>query len=128
MTHAQLVEKAVERLRAYRWGGGLSEQACVRGEMPDAIGWNRPSPSALMECKLSRADFLADRDKPFRQKQELGLGCERFYLTPPALLNLKELPPGWGLLEVRKCNVEVIRRSARDLRSPAGLAYEMNLL
>jgi hypothetical protein len=96
--------------------------------MPDAIGWKRASHSVLIECKLSRADFLADCDKPFRQKQELGLGCERFYLTLPGLLNLKELPPGWGLLEVRKRKVEVIRRSARDLRSPAGLAYEMNLL
>jgi hypothetical protein len=128
MTHAQLVEKAVEWLRAYRCGVVLSEQACVSGEMPDAIGWKRASHSVLIECKISRADFLADRDKPFRQKQELGLGCERFYLTPPALLQLKELPPGWGLLELRKRKVEVVRRSARDLRTPSGLAYEMNLL
>ena len=96
MTHAQLVEKAVEWLRAYRCGVVLSEQACVSGEMPDAIGWKRASHSVLVECKISRADFLADRDKPFRQKQELGLGCERFYLTPPALLQLKELPARMG--------------------------------
>jgi hypothetical protein len=128
MTHPQLVEKAVQWLRRYRCGVVLSEQACVSGEMPDAIGWKRASHSVLIECKLSRADFLADRDKPFRQKQELGLGCERFYLTPPGLLQANELPPGWGLLEVRKRTVEVVRRSARDLRTPAGLAYEMNLL
>ena len=128
MTHPQLVEKAVEWLRAYRCGVVLSEQACISGEMPDAIGWKRASHSVLVECKLSRADFLADRGKPFRQKQELGLGCERFYLTPPGLLQLKELPPAWGLLEVRKRRVEVVRDSARDLRTPAGLCYEMNLL
>ena len=68
---------------------------------------------------MSRADFLADRDKPFRQKQELGLGCERFYLDAfQDCFDLKDLPPGWGLLEVRKRKVEVIRRSARDLRTP----------
>jgi hypothetical protein len=128
MTHAQLVEKAVEWLRAYRCGVVLSEQACVSGEMPDAIGWKRASHSVLIECKLSRADFLADRGKPFREKQELGLGCERFYLTPPGLLQIKELPAGWGLLEVRKRKVEFIHRSARDLRTASGLAYEMNLL
>jgi hypothetical protein len=128
MTHAQLVEKAVEWLRAYRCGIVLSEQACVSGEMPDAIGWKRASHSVLIECKLSRADFLADRGKPFRQKQELGLGCERFYLTPPGLLQIKELPAGWGLLEIRKRKVEVLHRSARDLRTASGLAYEMNLL
>jgi hypothetical protein len=128
MTHAQLVEKAVQWLRSYRCGVVLSEQACISGEMPDAIGWNRASHSVLIECKVSRADFLADRDKPFRQKRELGLGCERFYLTPPALLQARDLPQGWGLLEVRRRKVEVMRRSARDLRTPAGLAYEMNLL
>jgi hypothetical protein len=128
MTHAQLVEKAVEWLRAYRCAVVLSEQACVSGEMPDAIGWKRASHSVLIECKISRADFLADREKPFRQSPELGLGCERFYLTPPHLLRPKELPSGWGLLECRNRKVETIRRSARDLRAATGLAYEMNLL
>ena len=128
MTHAQLVEHAVTWLRGYRCGVILSEQACISGEMPDAIGWKRASHSVMVECKISRADFLADRDKPFRQKPGLGLGCERFYLTPPGLLSLDELPPGWGLLEVRKRRVETLRRSARDLRTAAGLEYEMNLL
>jgi len=128
MTHARLVEQAVAWLRGYRCGVILSEQACVSGEMPDAIGWKRASHSVLVECKISRADFLADRDKPFRQKSDLGLGCERFYLTPPRLLHAKELPPGWGLLEVSKRKIEMVRRSARDHRTTAGLAYEMNLL
>ena len=128
MTHAQLVEKAVQWLRGYRCGVILSEQACLSGEMPDAIGWKRTCHSVVIECKLSRADFLADRDKPFRQRSKLGLGCERFYLTPPRLLDPKELPSGWGLLELRKREVEIVRRSARNLRSALGLSYEMNLL
>ena len=33
MTHPQLVEKAVEWLRAYHCGVILSEQACVSGEI-----------------------------------------------------------------------------------------------
>ena len=82
MTHAQLVEKAVRWLRRYRCGVVLSEQACVSGEMPDAIGWKRACHSVLVECKVTRADFLADRAKPFRLKPEQGVGCERFYLTP----------------------------------------------
>jgi hypothetical protein len=128
MTHAQLVQRAVAWLRGYRCGVILSEQACVSGEMPDAIGWKRASHSVLIECKISRADFLADRDKPFRQKSGLGLGCERFYLTPPLLLGLSDLPPGWGLLEVRQRKVEMVRRSAKNLRTAEGMAYEMNLL
>jgi hypothetical protein len=128
MTHAQLVQRAVAWLRGYRCGVILSEQACVSGEMPDAIGWKRASHSVLIECKISRADFLADRDKPFRQQSGLGLGCERFYLAPPRLLGLDDLPPGWGLLEVRQRKVEMVRRSSKNLRSAEGMAYEMNLL
>jgi hypothetical protein len=106
----------------------LSEQACVSGEMPDAIGWKRANHSVLVECKVARADFLADRGKPFRQKPEQGVGCERFYLTPPVLVKPEELPSGWGLLELRRGRVEVIQNSAKNLRSAAGLRYEMNLL
>jgi hypothetical protein len=128
MTHVQLVEKAVAWLRAYRCGVVLSEQACLSGEMPDAIGWKQACHSVVVECKISRADFLADRDKPFRQKPELGLGCERFYLTPSGLLQPEELPTSWGLLECRKRKVEVVRPSARNLRTTTGFRYEMNLL
>lgn len=128
MTHAQLVERAVRWLRSYRCGVVLSEQACVSGEMPDAIGWKRANDSVLVECKLTRADFLADRGKPFRQKPEEGVGSERFYLTPSALLRLEELPPGWGLLEFRRGRVEVMQHSAKNLRTAAGFRYEMNLL
>ena len=128
MTHAQLVERAVRWLRSYRCGVVLSEQACVSGEMPDAIGWKRANHSVLVECKLTRPDFLTDRCKPFRQKPEGGVGSERFYLTPSALLRLEELPPGWGLLEFRRGRVELVRHSAKNLRTAAGFRYEMNLL
>jgi hypothetical protein len=128
MTHAQLVERAVRWLRSYRCGVVLSEQACVSGEMPDAIGWKRTNHSVLVECKSTRADFLADRGKPFRQKPEQGVGSERFYLTPPALVKLEELPVGWGLLEFRQGRIEAIHPSGKNLRTAAGLRYEMNLL
>ena len=54
----------------YRCGVVLSEQACVSGEMPDAIGWKRANHSVLVECKVTRADFLADRGKPFRTSRK----------------------------------------------------------
>ena len=96
--------------------------------MPDAIGWKRACHSVVVECKISRADFFADQEKPFRQKPELGLGCERFYLTPAGLLHPEELPRGWGLLESAGMTVHVIRRSARNLRTVIGFRHEMNLL
>jgi hypothetical protein len=128
MNHAQLVERAVRWLRWYRCGVVLSEQACVSGEMPDAIGWKQASHSVLVECKVTRGDFLADRGKPFRLKPEKGVGSERFYLTPAGLVKLEELPAGWGLLELRRGRVEMMRASEKKLRTGVGFCYEMNLL
>jgi len=128
MTHAQLVEKAVRWLRSYRCGVVLSEQACVSGEMPDAIGWKQACRSVLVECKVTRGDFLADREKPFRVKPEKGVGSERFYLTPPGLIQVDEIPCGWGLLQCRRDRIEMIRPSTENLRTAAGFRYEMNLL
>ena len=128
MTHAQLVEKAVRWLRSYHCGVVLSEQACVSGEMPDAIGWKQACHSVLVESKVTRADFLADREKPFRRKPEKGVGSERFYLTPPSLVSVEELPVGWGLLELRRGRVEIVYPSAKNMRSSTGFHCEMNLL
>ena len=128
MTHTQLVEKAVRWLRHYRCGVVLSEQACVNGEMPDAIGWKHACHSVLVECKVTRADFLADHAKPFRLKPQQGVGSERFYLTSSGMVRLEELPAGWGLLEVRGRGVEMVHPSSKNLRTAAGFRCEMNLL
>jgi hypothetical protein len=128
MTHPQLVDLAVKWLRSYRCGVVLSEQACVSGEMPDAIGWKRACHSVVVECKISRADFLVDRDKPFRKDPKKALGCERFYLAPQGLIRKEELPRGWGLLEVRNRSVQIAHESDKNLRSQSGFRYEMNLL
>jgi hypothetical protein len=128
MTHASLVRQAVDWLRRYRCGVVLSEQACISGEMPDAIGWKRACHSVLLECKVSRADFLADRIKPFRQRPEDGVGSERFYLAPRNLIRVDELPAGWGLLEFHARKVEMLKASKKNLRTNAGFGCEMNLL
>ena len=128
MTHNKLVERAVAWLRSYGCGVVLSEQSCASGETPDAIGWKRGCHSVTVECKISRADFLADREKPFRRKPEKGMGCERFYLTPAGLLAPEDLPAGWGLLELRGRLVEMVSASSGKMRAAAGFRREMNLL
>ena len=69
------------------------------GEQPDAIGW-RDGVSILVECKVSRADFLADRNKPFRRDPSLGLGDWRFMMCPSGLIQVEDLSARWGLLWV----------------------------
>ncbi|EAZ98139.1 hypothetical protein MELB17_09653 [Marinobacter sp. ELB17] len=63
----------------------------------------------LVECKASRSDFLADRNKPFRLDPDLGMGIYRFYLCLPGVIGVADLPDGWGLLYAEG---EKIRRIA----------------
>lgn len=130
LTHPQLVSRAVDWLRRhYGCGIILSEQYCATGEVPDAIGWKRHCRSVLVECKATRADFLADATKPFRLSPEEGLGCERFYLAPPGTIAREELPPRWGLLECTRRGARlIVKASRRDQRTAIGLMKEMNLL
>lgn len=131
MTHSALVELAVKWLRTkYRCGIVLSEQACCSGEVPDVIAWKGRCRSVVVECKVSRADFLADRGKPWRLDPETAVGCERFYMAPAGLITTPELPEGWGLLEVRGRKVELTLacNKRRSLRSAEGFMNEMNLL
>ncbi len=73
-------------------------KAIVRtGECPDVIGW-RDGHSILIECKVSRSDFLADKNKKFRKDPALGMGDVRLFLAPPNVIQVEDLPEGWGLL------------------------------
>jgi len=129
MTHAQLVKVAEQWLRRYRCGIVLSEQQCSSGEMPDAIGWKGKCRSVVVECKISRGDFLADHAKSWRQNPDIALGCERFYLSPRGIVRPDDLLKGWGLLEYHDRRVNMlVKPSRQSLRSPEGFLNEMNLL
>ncbi len=129
MTHAQLVKLAERWLRSYRCSIVLSEQTADFGEVPDVIGWRSNCDSVLIECKVSRADFFADQNKQARRCPQAGMGSRRFYLTPQALLRPGELPPGWGLLEAWKRDIQMIAKAPRQgQRTEAGLIAEMGLL
>lgn len=128
--HSQLVDRAVEWLRhRYRCGIILSEQYCATGEIPDAIGWKGFCRSVVIECKVSRTDFLADAGKQFRLKPEEGLGCERIYMAPAGLISEDELPHGWGLLECTRNETRLVAKPKRiNQRTQIGMMKEMNLL
>jgi len=128
--HAQLVARAAQWLRS-RYGCGivLSEQYCATGEVPDVIGWKASCQSVLVECKVSRSDFLADAHKPFRLRPEDGLGSKRLYMAPAGVIAREELPKHWGLLESKGREVRLVVKPGRvDLRTQIGLMKEMNLL
>jgi hypothetical protein len=77
-------------------------------EIPDAIGW-RGGKSLLIECKVSRSDFLADKYKPHRRADAKCMGDYRYYMAPKGMLSADEIPEGWGLLEVNGGRVSVAK-------------------
>jgi hypothetical protein len=128
--HAHLVALAADWLR-YRYGCGivLSEQYCASGEVPDVIGWKASCQSVLVECKVSRSDFLADTHKVCRLHPEEALGSKRLYMAPAGMIASHELPKHWGLLESKGRDVQLVVKPSRvDLRSQIGFMKEMNLL
>ena len=78
--------------------------SATAGEQPDVLGMNAWAESILVEVKVSRADFLADKKKPWRQKPEIGIGDRRVYLTPADLIKPEEVPYGWEFWEVHGKN------------------------
>lgn len=69
--------------------------ANLTGEIPDVIGWCSWA-SVVIEDKVSRADFLKDKRKGFRQIG--GMGEFNYYCCPADTITVKDLPDNWGLL------------------------------
>ena len=90
----------------------LYEFATACDENPDVIGWAGQADSLLIECKLTRSDFLRDADKPVRRNPRTGMGRRRYYLCPADVIQIKDLPPKWGLLWVSG-NQIAVKREAR---------------
>ena len=99
--HDQLVTRAVRWCMSRKGGDcvlAVSELTTSQSETPDVLGWRGPKHTVLVECKSSRADFLADKTKLFRRQPELGMGNQRYYLCWPHVIEVSDLPDKWGLM------------------------------
>lgn len=83
-------------------------------ETPDVFGWNYWT-SVLIEVKMSRSDFLADKKKPFRILPDDGIGEHRYYCCPDGLIKSDELPEKWGLIYEVDGRLEVIKNAERQV-------------
>ncbi|ENI4488019.1 adenylosuccinate synthase [Vibrio fluvialis] len=109
-THAALCKKAVGWLRRSHSAGGCGcpnaysevQSGSNGGEIVDAIGVKTAegTETIVVEVKVSRSDFLADRRKPFRIDPPSGMGNYRYYLCPEGLITEDDLPPKWGLIYI----------------------------
>lgn len=109
MQHATLVQLGVRWL-SRQCSVVLYEAAAVKKEVPDVIGWAGPR-AVLIECKVSRADFLRDAVKVTRANPKKGMAHRRYYLCPAGVIRLEDLPAKWGLLWAEKGRVTVQREA-----------------
>ena len=129
MTHAQLVEKAVAWLRAYRCGvvlsgAGLRQRRDARRHRMEAR-----LPFRAGRMQNLRADFLADRDKPFRRSSPTSGWAASASISPRR--------DCWNRRNCRRagdCSKSASAKSRWSQVARAtsallpGFAYEMNLL
>lgn len=99
--HSDLIPIAYDWVMKRGCGVAFKELNTITGEYPDVIGFQSSGFSILIEVKVSRNDFLADRKKSFRINPEMGMGTYRFFMCPWGLIKQHELPHGWGLIYVR---------------------------
>lgn len=103
--HNELVKLGRAWLHARGYKVVLAERGHFYGDcLPDLLAWSSTVygvRSILIEVKISRGDFRADRKKPIHSHPEHYPGQERVYLAPAGLVKVEELPAGWGLLAPR---------------------------
>lgn len=125
-SHRELVKRAGAWLRNRKNCGVVMEElATQNNETPDALGFYGAGGSILVECKCSRADYLADKAKIFRRCEEMGMGDARYFATPKGLVKPDELPEGWGLLEVGEHKIREIKEATNK---PANKRAEVKML
>ena len=107
-THSELVDLGHKYLmKTVRCSFAIKEISSVAIEIPDVIGFMIGSPATfLIECKTSRSDFLADKKKEFRKYPQMGMGMFRSFLCEPGVINVEDLPKGWGLLYIKNGRIK----------------------
>jgi hypothetical protein len=116
MTHKGLVNRVSNWLKYtqhYRCSIVCSELVTAVLETPDVIGFYGHGNSVLCECKISRSDFMSDKNKWFRREEKMGMGNFRYFCAPEGLLSIEEIPKGWGLLEVGKHSCRITKEADR---------------
>ncbi len=100
------------------------ELVTIESENPDVFGWNYWA-TVLIEVKVSRSDFFADRKKPFRIVPQNGVGDYRFYCCPNGMIRSDEVPDGWGLLYEFHGKIAVMKEAERVEAKNTGAEMRM---
>jgi len=132
MTHTELCKVAAKWLLNYKSDHFRCQYVVVEfdtlcEERPDVLGYQGGSQTLLIEVKMSRSDFFADRKK--RHRKGLGIGSQRYYLCPEGLIYPDELTNGWGLLYFSDGKIQIEKQSEhfpnRDMDNEMLIMYSI---
>ena len=118
LTHDYLNERGAMFLKYEKHCGVVAVElkSYATDSIPNVIGFKQ-SCSYLIESKVSRADYRADLKKPHRHRLSMfAVGNYRYYLCPTDLIQVEDLPEGWGLLWIEKKTITIIKEVDRTMR------------
>lgn len=134
ITHTDIEKVAIRFLRShgYLWDCRLFavEPTGAWRERPDVIGF-APGYSHVVECKMSREDFLADYYKPWRITHDNALGTYRWWLCPEDVIAPQDIrDDDDGLLWVSSNlrDIHILRRAKPRDASDRNLLGELAIL
>lgn len=108
-------------LRELRIGTGHEHHSAQR---LDAFALNclphRGMKRVCYELKCSRADFLSEMRQPLKRRIGLRYSNEFYFVTPPGLLSVSELPVECGLIET---GFAITEESRSCIRKHDGFFY-----
>ena len=113
VTHEDLRKAAVKWLINHHCSHVLSEMVtCATSEIPDAIGFQHHA-SYSVECKVSRSDFFANKEKS-HVLCRTSVGEYRYFLVPSGLVKEEEIPEGYGLLYLSGKRIHMVKQPTRN--------------
>jgi len=125
-THEQVIAKAA-RWAKKKYPVVITEIVSTTRESPDVLAFGS-NVSVVIECKISRSDFLKDKKKSFRKKTEMGMGRIRYYCAPAGIIEKHEVPDNWGLLIIGSTGKAITIKKPPNILLPYNAKAEIACL
>lgn len=85
--------------------------------------------SISYEVKVSRGDFRKEIKCPRKRQFAESVSHESYFVTPPSLVRVDEVPEGWGLMEAvtTKNKLRVIKPATRRYRVDWPVSFTVSI-
>lgn len=107
-----------------RIGGGFSKDSEQRFDAWSISYFpSKRNVTTCFEVKISKSDFMHEIKNPKKRRAGLRLANEFYFVTPEGLLEITDIPPECGLLEVTEGGLirTTIHAPFRDIEPPTWL-------